>query len=118
MTDIRGTLGEYAHDAELQIASCGDGRLVLGVCLPSRGNERWELRIDSLIHLDMNPCINLGRVEFGGLDLLPQGYMATRNFDYGGEISQYRVLKIADEDERQHFVVYYGDEQIVRDAIG
>ncbi len=66
----------------------------------------------------MNPYVTLGRIEFGGMDLLPQGYLATRNLDYGGEISQYRVLRITDEEGKQHFVVCYGDEQIVTDVRG
>jgi hypothetical protein len=110
--NIRETLNGYAQDGDLEIASCDSGGLVLRVRLPSRGNEEWEIRTTSLIHLDMNPTLVLGKIEFGGLDLLPEGYTASRNFDHGGNAGSYRVVRITDADDKRHFVVCYELEQI------
>jgi hypothetical protein len=70
MDDMHETLTKCADDAELQITSCGSAGLVLSVCIPSRRGETWDIRVRSMIHLDMNRFLTLGKVEFGGLELL------------------------------------------------
>jgi hypothetical protein len=113
MDEIRETLTFCADDAVLEIASCDSSGLVMRVSLPSRGGELWEIRSATPVHIDLNPRIALGEVHFGGLDLLPPAYLADRNFDYGAEESEYRVLKIVDVDGKVHHVVCYGKEQII-----
>ena len=113
LDQMRETLRNFAADADLEIVSCDRGGLVLSVSLPSRGGETFEIRIASLIHLDMGPSMTLGKIEFGGLELLPRGYIDSRNFDYGGELAEYRTLRITDVDDKIHYVVGYGVETIV-----
>ncbi len=111
MSDIYGTLAKFAADAELEIAACSADHLTLTVSLPSRGGAVWEIRCSAPIHLDLNPAMTLGRVRFGGLELLPDGYTDTRNFDYGGSVN-YRVLEFTDVDDKLHYVVCDGEEEI------
>ncbi len=113
MTNFSEVLTHYADDGELKLASCNSDGLILRIKLPSRGYETFEIRTNYVIHLDMSPFSMLGSIEFGGLELLPKGYMDSRNFDYGGIPSNYNVMRITDEDYKIHFIVYYGAEEIV-----
>jgi hypothetical protein len=118
MCDIRETLKRYADDAVVHVVSCSPDGLVLSVSIPSRGGEIWDIRVPSPIHLDMNPSVTLGKVDFGGMELLPVGYVGTRNFDFGGRTEDYRVLKFTDVDDKLHYVVGYGIEDIVHREAG
>jgi hypothetical protein len=118
MDDIHEALKEHADDAVVDLVSCSRDGLVLSVTIPSRGGELWEIRVRSPIHLDMNPSLTLGKVDFGGLELLPVGYVSTRNFDFGGRTEDYRVLRLTDVDNKLHYVVGYGIEHIVHRVAG
>ena len=116
--NIRESLTHYADDGELKIIYCDGDGLILHVTLPSQGNAAFEIRTTAVIHLDMSPEVTLGSIEFGGLKLLPAGYMDSRNFDYGGVPANYKVLRITDNDGKVHFVVYYGAEEIEPRVVG
>ncbi len=117
-SDIREALTKYADDVELKIAELQEHRIVLSVSLPSRGGETWLIRSDDVVHLDMSPCITLGRVEFGSMLLLPSSYIDTRELDYGGEADRYRVLRFINVDDKIGYLILYGEEEIVREGVG
>ena len=104
------TLSKYADDAELKVSSLQESRITISVTLPSCGGETWLIRSDDVVHLDMSPVMSLGRIEFGGLSLLPPWYIQKRNFEYGQEKEKYRVLHLMDSDDKDGYLVLYGNE--------
>lgn len=111
--ELRDTLSRYAHDAELKVIELFENRITLSVTLPSRGGETWMIRSDDVVHLDMCPFITLGHIEFGGLSLLPLSYLDSRNLDYGGDKETYRVLHFVDNDDKDGYLILYGNEEII-----
>ncbi len=112
ISDTHETLFKYAADAELRVLELHGTKITLSVSLPSRGGENWLIRSDDVVHLDLSPFMILGRIEFGGLALLPDSYIESRNLDYGGEDEKYRVLRFIDIDDKEGYLVLYGDEEI------
>ncbi|GAF85194.1 unnamed protein product [marine sediment metagenome] len=110
---MQDTLSKYADDAELKIIELDENRITISVSLPSCGGETWLIRSDDVVHLDMSPFITLGHIEFGGLSLLPPSYIDSRDIDYGGERENYRVLRLVDVDDKDGYLVLYGNEEII-----
>jgi hypothetical protein len=110
---MHDTLSKYAHDAQLKVIELYENRITISVSLPSRGGETWLIRSDDVVHLDMCPFMTLGHIEFGGLSLLPPSYIDSRNLDYGGEKEKYRVLRIVDVDDKDGYLILYGNEEII-----
>ena len=112
------TLSKYADDAELKVIELHENRIAISVSLPSLGGETWLIRSDDVVHLDMSPFMTLGHIEFGGLSLLPPSYSDSRNLDYGGEKDKYRVLRLVDVDDKDGYLVLYGNEEITTQGTG
>ncbi len=110
---IHDTLTKFAHDAELKVIKLHENRITISVSLPSRGDETWKIRSDDVVHLDMCPFMMLGHIKFGGLSLLPPSYIDRRNLDYGGDKKAYRVLHFVDVDDKDGYLVLYGNEEII-----
>lgn len=106
-------LSKSAADADLDMVNLQENKITISVSLPSRGGEVWLIRSDDIVHIDMCPSSILGSIEFGGLSLPPPSYAATRNFDYGGEDEDYRVLRITDVDDKVGYLVLFGREEII-----
>jgi hypothetical protein len=117
MNELRTALEASADDTEVDIRSFDSNGLSLAVNVASRGNEKWLLRVKEVIHLDMSPSFTLGQVEFGRMDLLADSYVRLRNFNYGGDINKYRVIKFTDIDGKNHIVVFYGEEDFVKVSV-
>ncbi|MCP4536320.1 MAG: hypothetical protein GY832_04165 [Chloroflexi bacterium] len=113
MKEMYEMLCNRTDDAEVKIVTLNPNKVIIAIKLPSRGNEIWTLRSSSPIHIDMNPSLELGHMEFGDVSLLPTGYLDRRNFDYGGRIEDYRVICFYDVDGKEHFLIIYGEEEIV-----
>lgn len=114
MKEIVATLQEYADDAQVEIVSFDQDGLRLRVEFPSRGGEKWDLVARDVVHLDMSPSFILGDTLFGDLGLLSQDYIDSRNFDYGGDPSRYRVIKFRDIDEKLNILVVYGTVEFIK----
>ena len=114
---IHDTLSKYADDAELKVIELNENSITISISLPSCGGETWLIRSYDVVHLDMSPFMYLGHIEFGGLSLLPTSYMESRNFDYGGEEGNYRVLHLVDYDGNDGYLVLYGNEEIITPGI-
>jgi len=109
MKKVINTFEKFADDAAIEIIRSDADSLVLCVEFPSRGNEKWIMRIESIVHMDMGTAFILGSTRFGDLTLLPDGYTESRNFDHGSTQDKYKVIKFTDSDLKQHFIVYLGD---------
>lgn len=116
MDEIRKTFKSFVHDARIRIVSLDNNALSLEATFPSRGGERWILVAENLIHIDMSPSLILNKTQYGNLDLLPKGYADSRNFDYGGDLNKYRVIKFTDEDDKVHILVLYGEEKYIKET--
>jgi hypothetical protein len=112
-TSRHETLSKYADDSELRIIELNGRRIIISVSLASQSGETWLIRSHPVLHLDMAPSMLLGRIEFGGLSLLPPAYNDNRNLDYGGEEDQYRVLHFVDDEGKDGYLVLYGEEEII-----
>jgi hypothetical protein len=108
--DIIETLRSFAHDARVDVSILHRGTIRLDIVFPSRGDEHWSLKSDRVVHIDMSTMFYLGSTQFGGLELLSAQYVQERNFDYGGDADQYRVLRFTDDDDKTHILVIYGSE--------
>jgi len=117
MNEIKSTLEKYADDTDVSVRSFDSTALSLDVLVASRGNEKWIMTVNGVIHLDLSPSFILGKEEFGNIDLLPDNYMQSRNFDFGGDVSKYNVIKFVDVDGNYHIVVFYGEESIVKVSV-
>jgi hypothetical protein len=111
--DIYDALTKYADDAVVQVIELSENGISVSVSLPSCGNSVWLIRSADVIHLDMCPAMTLGHIEFGSLSLLPPSYVESRNFDYGGQETEYRVIHFVDNDDKHAYLVLYGKEEIV-----
>ena len=111
--DIHDALTKYADDAEVTVTELSEHRISVSVSLPSCGNSVWLIRSADVIHLDMCPAMTLGHIEFGNLSILPPSYVESRNFDYGGQETEYRVIHFVDNDDKHGYLVLYGKEEIV-----
>lgn len=114
MSEIVTTLEKFADETEVNIHSFDSSGLSLELKIASRGNETWMIKAKDVIHLDLSPSFTLGKANFGNLDLLPEGYVESKNFDYGGDLANYRVIRFTDIDDKMHFIVLYGKEEIVK----
>ena len=112
MNDVYDILFHFADDAELKIKSLEENNIKLSVTLPSQGNVTWLIESHDLVHLDIAPFQILGHVDFGSLSLLPKTYLNTRNIDYGGKESDFRVLKTVDIDNKEGYLIIFGKETI------
>lgn len=108
MKEIINALEKFADDAAIEIKLNGSDILVLFIEFPARGNEKWTLKIEGVVHLDMGTTFILGFTKFGDLTLLPDGYTESRNFDHGLTQDKYKVIKFTDSDSKQHIIVYLG----------
>jgi len=117
MSDIETTLEKYADDSEVHVQYFDARGLSLQIQVASEGNEIWDMTAENVVHLDMPPSLTLGKIEFGKLDLLTDTYMQERNFDYGGEINNYRVIKFTDNDGKKGIVVLYGHEAFFNSSV-
>lgn len=115
---MHDTLSKYADDAELKVIELRVNRITISVSLPSCGGETWLIRSDDVVHLDMCPLMTLGHIEFGGLSLLPPSYIDSRNIDYGEDKENYRVLRLVDVDDKEGYLILYGNEEIINQGTG
>ena len=114
MSEIVTTLEKFADETEVSIQSFDSNGFSLELQIASRGNEKWMIKAKDVIHLDLSPSFILGKANFGNLNLLPEGYVESRNFDYGGDLANYRVIRFTDVDDKKHFIVLYGEEEVVK----
>lgn len=112
MTTSHEVLNNYADDSEVSILSCDQDQLILRVKVDAHGGQIWRIKCSNLVHVDIAPLFILGRVDFGGQELLPYGYLTNRNRGYEGDEDTYRVIRFTDIDENTHFVITYEEEQI------
>ncbi|WDP89288.1 MAG: hypothetical protein HUN04_05920 [Desulfobacter sp.] len=118
MKEIINTLENFADDAAIEISRCDSESLVLSIELPSRGNEKWTLKIKNIVHLDMGTAFILGSTKFGDLTLLPEGYTESINFDHGLTKIKYNVIQLTDLDFKKHYIVYLGNYTFIRGENG
>jgi hypothetical protein len=116
--DIHEALSKYADDGDFEVVGLHENKITISVSLPSRGGETWHIKSNDVVHLDLHPCLTLGHIEFGGLSLLPESYIDTRQFDYGGAKDKYRVIRIVDVDDKVGYLVLYGMEEIIQKKTG
>ncbi len=114
MKEIINTLENFADDAAIEISRFDSESLVLSIEFPSRGNEKWTLKIKNTIHLDMGTAFILGSTKFGDLTLLPEGYIESRNFDHGLTKDKYKVIQFTDLDLKKHHIIYLGNLTFIR----
>ena len=111
--DPRETLRSYADDTEVDVRSCDRDQLVLGLKVDSCGGAQWLVTIRGIVHLDLPPSFMLGRVAFGGIELVPGNYFTSRNRGYEGDEDKYHVIKITDQDDNMFLIVSYEEAEIV-----
>jgi hypothetical protein len=111
--DIYDALTKHADDAVVQVIELTKHVISISVSVPSCGDSVWLIRSADVIHLDMSPQMILGHIEFGNLSLLPPSYAERRDFDYGGEETEYRVIHFVDILDKHAYLVLHGKEEIV-----
>ncbi len=112
----RDTLISYGDDSEVTVLSWNSGELVLRVRIDVAGGEIWLIRISNVMHVDMPWNFMLGHAAFGGVELLPQDYLGSRNRGYEGDEDQYHVICFTDQDENAYFVIAYEPERFEKET--
>jgi len=107
----RVMLTSDSDDSEVTVLSWNLGELVLRVRVDVLGGEIWLIHIPHVVHVDMPGNFMLGHAAFGGVELLPQGYLRLRNRGYDGDEDKYHVIRFTDNEENVYFVIAYEPER-------
>lgn len=117
MTTItRETLTKYGHDSEVEVTSFDGRDLTMRIEVDSHDGELCLLKFRDVMHIDLDPRFDLDHVDFGGPELLPEGYLARLDLESSADRDFIRVARFTDQDDLLHYVLSYQREGEITDV--
>ncbi len=116
MTDFYDVLLNYADDSDLEVISFNASELVFGLYLDVWHGQTYTITLPYVCRADITPWIcSLGRIQFGGIGLVPDDYLAGRWSSLNGE-QNLRVAKITEYGDEEHFFVVYSGKETFKEV--